>query len=250
MKLTYASPDRQLFTLIGSKPSDYKTVFVANQTIEGLVGAVENEGIQVMDVAGRLIDHRDDVFAPIEGAMTVVGVSAEGLSRFCRSWSTRREGVLTVTGSASVLSLPVRLATPIVFPPSGLRAGAQATLEVVGDRGWWGESRTGSGTVTVDNTGEVWCWPTVRWASGGVLTMPSGVAYTLPTLSTHHRLSFSPHDSGRVTNATTSMVNRAVSDTLGVVGEGVAPGHTARFVVPAGATLEYEIGFLSPWQRI
>lgn len=250
MKMTYTAPDRQVFTLIGENPNDYRDVFVAHQSIEGLAGTVENEGLQVTDVAGTTIIQQDNIVQPLTGTLTIVGATPEGLLRFCRQWSTRREGVLTVAGLRS-LSLPVRLATPIMFPPSKIRRGSQATVEVVSDRGWWGEFHSASGEVTVENLGDVWIWPTLRWSSrSGTLVMPSGTEYSIPAMDGEHLLSFAPNDSGRVVHAETRVVNREVSEQIGLWGEGIPPGETATYVVPPGAKLDYEIGFLSPWQRL
>ncbi|WP_313546404.1 hypothetical protein [Corynebacterium sp.] len=120
----------------------------------------------------------------------------------------------------------------------------------VPDGAWWEEpSRSGTGTVDVSNAGEVPARIRIRWSgAGGVVTLPSNAVFTLPAVSGERILHLSDDESNAVELPTGELDHAtwlALSES--VMPEAVPPGTTARFRLPAGASLEWDIGFLHPW---
>jgi len=91
---------------------------------------------------------------------------------------------------------------------------------------------TGKETVTVTNYGDVSVWPKIRHeGAGGVVTNPSGAKFTLP----------------RATEETIIDLDPRVLRLEGAFPESVPPGATGVWVLPAGAQLEWTLGFADPW---
>lgn len=89
-----------------------------------------------------------------------------------------------------------------------------------------------SGIVTVTNTGDVLIYPKIRWnGAGGEVTSPSGATFTLPSVSEPTVISLSPR-SLRLD---------------GAFPEGVPPGESKTWSLPAGASMSWEILVADPW---
>lgn len=91
---------------------------------------------------------------------------------------------------------------------------------------------TGTNTVTVTNYGDVPVYPKIRYSgAGGVVTTPSGATFTLP----------------RSAEETIVDLDPKVLRLDGAFPEGVPPGSTGVWVLPAGAQLEWTLGVADPW---
>ena len=87
----------------------------------------------------------------------------------------------------------------------------------------------GTGTVTVTNSGDVTVFPKIVATAGGKVTCPSGASFSLPTGS--------------------STVDMSPEGLMleGAFPEGVEPGKSGTWVVPAGARLEWVLQVADPW---
>lgn len=92
--------------------------------------------------------------------------------------------------------------------------------------------QSGTGTVTVTNGGDTVVYPKIRYSgSGGVVTGPSGASFTLPGAST----------------LTTVDLDARALRLDGAFSEGVMPGATGTWQLPAGATLQWHTLVADPW---
>lgn len=124
-----------------------------------------------------------------------------------------------------------------VLPGAGVdvRARTSMTLQVpvVSPVGLFcSPVRTGTGSVTVTNHGDVVVYPKiVNSGSGGRVVSPSGAEFTLPPASEAPTIDLDPRQ----------------LKTLGVFPEGVEPGRTGVWVLPEGASLRWRIYVADPW---
>ncbi len=87
----------------------------------------------------------------------------------------------------------------------------------------------GTGTVTVTNSGDVAVFPKIVATAGGKVTCPSGASFSLP--------------------AGASTVDMSPEGLMleGAFPEGVEPGQSGTWVLPAGARLEWVLQVADPW---
>ena len=252
----YVSPWGRSWPLMA--PETYE-VFVREGGFSDLGAPSEDRVVSSDGVPGQLLAAQS--FGAVKGSMTVHVRGGRGLdparvwSGFRRSWSRTLTGTLVVvTEPWGRLSLPVRLAKPLPdIQTNPEDEDWEQTIEVsfVGDSGLW---RTGvfggEGAVEVSNSGDAALFPSVRWSGkGGEVVMPSGYRFTLPKSKDERVLVMDNSESCVVLDADgevdRSLWNRLKGKTLP---EGVPIGKTRSFTVPAGARLEYRIGFADPWQ--
>lgn len=145
--------------------------------------------------------------------------------------------VLEIVGDHPLSPLYVDLVVDGVLPgvpvDMSKRTAETLTVPVVGVAGL---ARTGTlageGTVDATNAGVVPVWPTIRYeGAGGRVVAPSGATYSLPA------------SEGVAVVDTDPLVLRAE----GVLPECVPPGETGRWVLPAGARLEWVLRVADPW---
>ncbi|MGX9140385.1 hypothetical protein ACWWUU_05715 [Corynebacterium striatum] len=87
----------------------------------------------------------------------------------------------------------------------------------------------GTGTVTVTNSGAVTVYPRIVATAGGKVTCPSGASFSLPAGS-----------------STVEMSSEGLM-LEGAFPEGVEPGRSGTWVLPAGARLEWVLQVADPW---
>lgn len=92
--------------------------------------------------------------------------------------------------------------------------------------------QSGEDSVTVTNGGDAAVYPRIVWlGDGGQVTCPSGATFTLPRANVRTVVDLHP--------------SKLRLD--GVLPEGVPPGGVGRWVVPAGARLEWNVWVADPW---
>lgn len=90
----------------------------------------------------------------------------------------------------------------------------------------------GSGSVTVENSGDAIVFPRIRWSgAGGSVTGPSGASFSLPSSQNERVVDLSPR--------------RLRLD--GALPEGVPVGGSGTWRLPDGASLEWELQVASPY---
>lgn len=184
------------------------------------------------------------------GGFTVVVLNPVRWRDFRAAWSSSVEGVLTLDNSGVRYQLPVVLAAPLPFPAQVPTPGARVEVQVKAPSGvWWLPKRTGDREVWVSNTGDVPVWPSITWfSSGGEVTLPSGASFNLPFIDQDQlRVSLDRAAVGVVTTLEGTPRPQITSQMFDVVAEQVPPGTTRRFLLPQGATLEWQIGVFDPW---
>lgn len=124
-------------------------------------------------------------------------------------------------------------------------------VPVVSDSGLVYETGSSSEQiVTVTNRGVAFVWPRLRWkGAGGRLSLPSGAGIDVPATVEERVLYLDPVESGVVLKPDGS-IDEALWARLrgGFITEPVPPGEQRRFGIFAGASLEWDTGFDSPWR--
>lgn len=170
------------------------------------------------------------------------------------SWSRRNYGTLRIEDSGAWESwLPLRLAEPIPDLPSVDPAGYEEfTQAVVSDphHPYWRRTHVyDQRTFTVTNAGDHETWPRVRWKQGGTVTLPSGVALTLPTVGEWRTIFLDPFESLCVLDDK-NRLDRALWRQLRhkVYPEPIPVGEVRTFGIPAGAQLIVDERVDDPWR--
>lgn len=239
---SWVSPDGVEFPFDGD-------LFVEGDTVEGLTGAVEDFPLRLVGRSGQVVNPGDSQVQPIEGGFTVVAKSPSVLKEFRGALSRSKQGVLRLRLDGGVFDLPARVGE--VPPAPGLkpRRGTRLGVRFIGDGGVWLQPYTHTGNVIVTNSGDVAIWVKIRWqGAGGVVTMPSGATFTLPTVTSPKTLWLDPGESNLITND-----DDTIDETLWkqlrsqVFPESIKPGESKTITTPATATVLWEVGYFDPW---
>lgn len=245
VELSLVGADSSTWQLLGAG----SPVVVEMDTIEGLVGSFTDSVQTYPGSPGGVVDVRDRVVDPLSGSFTVVVKDPQVWSRFRAAWSTTSDGVLTLARAGGVWSLPVRLAASLPFPTSRPQTGSRIVVSVVSYAGVWSSSfaHAGPAAVTVTNDGDVPVWPDITWTGAStVVVLPSGVRLALPSVITTHSLSMDRRHAGLIRDHN-GVVNRSLSESVFVLGEGVPVGQSRVWEIHAGVVLSWKLGYLDPW---
>lgn len=173
------------------------------------------------------------------------------MRRWRRAWSPRLWGTLLVKGApeAPQSRLQVRLAAPVpdlpVISPEGFEEFEQ---QVVGRTRRWVRSHTVPGPrVQVVNGGDVEVWPRVRWRAGGVVTLPSGARFELPTVTDWRTVHLDPWRGCVVTDDAGERDDALWRKLRGWVFPEVVPAGAQRvFQVPQDAFVSWDVEVEDP----
>lgn len=216
--------------------------FIELDTLTGFVGQFEDLPVSSVGLPGATVDMRDRVVHQMEGSFTLVVFSQQQWQHVRRDFSTREPGTL-ILDNGGRLELPCRLATSLPTPGRVPNVGARLEVSMIADGGVWLSRASATNKVSVTNHGDVPVWPDIVWNGANCnLTLPSGAAFTLPTVSTPHRLSLARRASGRAVNESTGGVI-----STDAVGEMVPVGATRDYSLSGDARLEWSVGVLDPW---
>lgn len=165
---------------------------------------------------------------------------AEVYARLRRGWSKatwENPCVIEIDGDHPLSPLSFDLVVDGELPgvPVDMSRRMQETLKVpVSCR--YGMARTGvqsgDNNVTVTNGGDTMVYPQIVYSGGGGrVTNPSGATFTLPSVSARTVVDLNP--------------SKLRLD--GALPEGVPPGKTGTWLLPAGARLEWRLMVADPW---
>lgn len=195
------------------------------------------------------------LIATIDAART----SSASLEQVYLGWlaahSLTREGTL-IAGRDGLpqfdrtteVKLAQQLPNPDIIPENTSEIEVEAQL--VAERGaWFGPWQKSTGAAFVENTGQVPLTYRVRWkGSGGRVILPSAAHFTLPSTSTERILYVSDDESCMVTRSDGTPDRKLWKAMAGkVLPEPIEVGDTRAITVPAGATLEWRLGYAHPW---
>lgn len=252
-ELEVFSPTGQTMKLIGGTSG----VSVAKGGMIPTHAVRQAETFQPVGVGpARLVKGRAKV-GESSGSLTVNVRPAEGRTalenwhRFVSMFEPDDYSTLVLTSpNQRVFRTRVRLAAegvpePEITAPVFLALG----LPLVRDNSMWSLVTTQDGpTVAVTNTGKTPLFPSIKWTTGGTVTLPSGATFTLPTVpvartvTLNHNLFFDVTD-----HAGKRDVNLWRQINAQVLGEMVPIGATRTFTIPSGAKLITETEVNKPW---
>lgn len=237
--LRYVSPTgREYEFLDGSDGGP----FVEMDTLTGFVGLFEDTPVQSVGVPGAVVDFRDRVVHQMTGAFTLVVFDRGQWEQVRRDFSTREYGTL-ILDSGRRFELPVRLSESLPTPGHVPASGSRIEVSMVADTGVWLSQASGKGAVTVTNWGDVPVWPEIVWkGSSQSVVLPSGVRFSLPSVSGEYRLPLDRRASGKATSEATGKVVKTDA-----VGEMVPVGATRQYTVTSGARVAWAVGVFDPW---
>lgn len=222
-----------------------------------------SEGLRLANVPGQVLHRTAITVEPVVASLRVVldpdfvklsmdevwsaWESAWRFDKSCRLWFTPPGGgvprwIDLRLGDAG-LEMPKR-------SPLGQRAH-EVNVPVVGDAGLFFETHTATqNIVTVANLGEVLVWPRVRWkGAGGDLTYHSGAKLRLPEAAAERVFFTDPVESGVITDGTAWVDERRWAQVRPrFISEPTPPGQSRKYGLFAGATLEWDLGFNTPWK--
>lgn len=251
--ITYISPGGREWRLTDSE----WVAGIRSGGVEGLVGDVQDVTQSPVGADGQVLEHQAP--QPMEGNLSLHiresgGRPADEVwADFRKDFSRTRRGTLRISSPTGTVSTQVRLATPLQ-PPEHDPAVDEVVLNVVvylkSDRaGWWFPAlvETGPGTVEVANPGDVTLYPTIQWDAPGEVTVPSGAKFTLPEVPSTRVAKLAHGGVGQVQ----SLDGVADKDTRRALAafpsEGVPAGTNRTYIIPAGASLTWQVGVLDPW---
>ena len=216
--------------------------FIELDTLTGFVAQFEDMPVSSVGLPGATVDIRDRVIHQMEGSFTLVVFSHEQWRQVRRDFSTREQGTL-ILDDGNRLELPCRLAASLPTPGRVPKVGVRLEVSMIADDGVWLSRASATNKVSVTNWGDVPVWPEIVWNGANCgLTLPSGAAFTLPTVSSPHRLSLSRRASGRAVKEATGE-----SISTDAVGEMVPVSATRDYTLTGDARLEWSVGVLDPW---
>lgn len=158
-----------------------------------------------------------------------------------------RDNLPQLDRSAEV-KLAQHLPNPDIVPENTTEMEVEAQL--VAEYGaWFGPWKKATGSTFVENTGQVPLTYRVRWkGEGGRVILPSAAYFTLPPTTTERILYISDDESCMVERTDGTPDRRLWKAMAGaVLPEPIAVGDTRAITVPAGATLEWRLGYAHPW---
>lgn len=221
-------------------------VYLEGNTLEGFAGVWSDNPIQVVGEPGVHVDSCNRVVEPMTGAMSLRVRTVDGWQQLRRMFSESCNGWLVLDG----WRLGCRLAEGLPGVGATPKRGTVLAVSLVADGGVWVWPVTGTGNVTVTNSGDVPVWPKIRWkGAGGRVLLPSGASFTLPTSGSPRVVDLKRSAAGKVLTET-GVIDRELSAKIEVISEMVPPGSEGRFTVPDGATLTYEIGVLDVFKEV
>ena len=229
--------------------------------LDGLAGVSSTEGVRLAGVPGQFVVPGSSAVEPVAGVMRVlldpsdVAPMEQLFPAWASAWSTRRPGRVELRREGGPLTwfscrlgdegLPAPERSPL------LQRHVPMDIPYVVDDGVFWERGSGSNNVTVTNRGYVFVWPRVVWAGrGGSVTMPSGARLTLPDTPGEERVfHLDPLESGLISDLD-GVPDRALWEKVrrSFFVEAVPPGEERTYRLFAGARLEYDIGFSTPWR--
>lgn len=248
-KLDLISPEGARLNLIADGAPG--GIFVESDTIEALTGAFEDKPIQVIGEPGQVVDFRDRVVSPITGTIGVVVWDPTLWKGFRRAWSVWDNSVLELIIDARTYRLPCRLQNSFAFPASIPKRGDRISVPVISDRpGAWLVAGAGTSKVTVTNKGDIPISPEIVWnGAGGAVVLPSGATFTLPAVTSPHRLPLARSNSGRVLDANGNP-DPALTKKTAAVAELVPRNATRIYTLPTGAKLMWDTGYFDPFREV
>ena len=130
------------------------------------------------------------------------------------------------------------------------RGFVQFSVPVESDRQRWVSSERLDGpSCVVENYGVgTMLWPRAMWTRGGLVVMPSGARFTLPTVSEPRVIDFHPSRSGLVTDLAGEIDHDLWVRLRGFYFEGVPRRARRKFVIPSGAQLFVDVEHREPWR--
>lgn len=227
--------------------------------IEGLVGEPTDVAVSTPGEAGQVLDSQE--YPAMRGTLRFA-VRGDGEKSADDVWAELRQsfrhkqyGTLILRGSAyGNLSAATRrggVIPPPLVDPASEEVILDVDVPVISDEGcWWTDTLTGTGTVTVSNSGDVPVYVKIRWSgSGGVVTLPSGATFTLPATPIPRILHLSSAQSLVVLTDSGVVDPILWKQVRGVALPELVPAEESRtFQLPSGATLEWQLGVMDPWQ--
>ena len=229
---------------------------IKHDGISGLVGDVTDIVHTPVGSEVQFVESQNPL--PMEGSLTLHiqahgGKSAaEVWADFRKDFSRSKQGTLSITSPAGVVSCRVRLSTTLSPPkkdPDFDEVVLNVEVPLVADRtGWWfAPVVRPAGVVQVANSGDLMLYPSITWTSAGAVAMPSGATFQLPTVAASRTVQLVHGGVGKVTDAN-GVLDKPLRLTLSKFpSEGVPAGETRSYTIPTGATLTYQIGVLDPW---
>lgn len=251
----YYAPDGRYWDL---SAVDGDRVFLVENGLTGF--AADSADVTVQRVGRDGVVHlpRQSRLQPMSGSLEVGVYSPSGgvggvWHDWLRSWSRLRHGWLVADpgGGAPQVWCRVRLAAPMPAPVAQPEAASfmRVAFDVVNDDGcaWYKHQQVGP-SVQVTNYGVVPVFPRVVWSTGGVVKLPSGVSFTLPTVSATRVVELDVGESfvvkdlaGKVDKAVWAHVCQTA------FAEPVMPGKQGTFTVPSGAVMHWDVGVETIW---
>lgn len=124
--------------------------------------------------------------------------------RLRAAFSPDREGTLKLTLAGKTFDLPIvqneAIPLPVSDPDDETQLEVSIEVAALGG-GWLAPERTGTGTVVIDNPGDVDIYPEIRWRAQTTVTLQSGSTIELPTVASERRLKTNPDDAYAVITA-------------------------------------------------
>lgn len=239
LKVTLTSAIGKKYLLTGTRQSS--PVVCPEEALVGLVADEDRTDVAVPGNAGVIPGMRR--YGAIQTDLPFMlnadtGEEMEALYReFRQGWSRSKPCVMQVEadrpGGPYFLDLVLDRHLGGVPVDMSRRTSAVVTVPVFNAGGMFRSAlKTGTGRVTVTNSGDVPVYPKIRnLGAGGVITTPSGARFTLP----------------KSTTATVVDTDPRRLRLPGAFPESVPPGKSGTWVLPAGASLEWTLLVVDPW---
>lgn len=221
------------------------------------------EGLRLAGVPGQVVRPGTSRIEPVSATLRVLvdpGWAKLTMDtvwpRWVSAWSHDTAGRLEyfAPGSTTPRWMELRLGDDGLPQPERSPLGKRQIpldVPVVSDSGLFFEtSRSTVQSVTVTNKGVSFIWPRLRWkGAGGKLVLPSGAGLVIPPATAERVMYLDPVESGVVLTAAGAVDESIWSRIRPVfISEPVPPGKSRTFKTFAGATLEWDTGFDSPWR--
>lgn len=256
--IRYVSPLGVEFDLF----DPHSEIVIREDGFNGLVGNFADVAVSAVGVPGQQFVGLN--IEKMEGSLKFFAVQQSedrpwgvAFAEFKEAFSHRTPGTLIVESpSLGQLECRVRLAGSVhalPLDPNWSTGLSEFELPLVCDDGFWRTKVINghSGSVTVTNAGDVDIWPMVRWrGAGGRVTLPSGADFELPEARDYRTLFLNNAQSCVVVDDD-GTVDRELWRALNgsVLPEGIPVGAIRTYQLPAGAELQWRLGFFDPFKR-
>ena len=226
--------------------------------LTGLVASPEAVAFQAVGVAGQVVAGLR--IPPASGSLAVLARAEGGRSAMQVAADFRRAfafaeplGTLSVASPVGQVMAKVRLSGGIAPPEVDDDTAEVVSMDIpltIDSGVWWKEPVTSTGDVTVTNQGDVLIYPKISWnGAGGALTLPSQAVVELPAVSASRTIDLDPLHSRQVLTNTGTVDEALWKQLRGkVLSEGIPPGQSKTYLLPAGASLTWQEGVLDPWR--